>query len=64
VGNWDWEDHDSRKPRKKRFVKCHLSGKKLRVVAPACHSIYSRKSKIKGFWSRPAWAKSKILSPK
>jgi hypothetical protein len=38
---------------------------KLGVVVCTCHPKDSgSKCKIGGWWSRPPWAKSKILSPK
>jgi hypothetical protein len=50
---------------KKKFARPHINGKKkLEMVAGVCHSSYSRKPKIGGLWSRPAWVKSKTLTPK
>jgi hypothetical protein len=39
-------------------------GKKLDVVARACHPSNGRKLKIGGWWSRIAWAKIQTLSSK
>jgi hypothetical protein len=40
------------------FVRPHLDGKKLGMVAHVCHPSYSRKCKIGGLLSRMEWARS------
>jgi hypothetical protein len=50
-------------PREKA-VTSHLNGKKLGVMAHACHPSYGRKCKIGGSQSMPDWAINKTLSPK
>jgi hypothetical protein len=47
-----------------KFVIVYLSGRKLGVVAGACHSSNGRKPKIGGLCFILAWGKSEILSPK
>jgi hypothetical protein len=47
-------------PGKKKFYKISSQGKKLGVVAQACHPSASRAWKI-GFWSRLPWAKIETL---
>jgi hypothetical protein len=42
-------------------VRLHLSGKKLGVVVHACHFSNSRKLKIEGSLSTPAWRKRETL---
>jgi hypothetical protein len=46
-------------PRQKKFVRPHLNG--IKVVC-FCYLSDGRKHKIGSSWSRPAWAKSEILS--
>jgi hypothetical protein len=43
---------------KKKFVRSHFNGKKLGMVACACHPNDGRLCKIVGLWSRLAWAKN------
>jgi hypothetical protein len=47
-----------------KFVRPHLNGKNLDMVAHACHFSNSMKHKIGGTQSSLAWGKSKTLSPK
>jgi hypothetical protein len=54
LGSSDWEDCGS----SKKFGRPHLDGKKLGVVAHACHPSAGRKHKIGGPWSRPVRTKS------
>jgi hypothetical protein len=58
LGGWGWEDHSSRPAQTKKFVRHHLNGKKLAMVACTCHSSDDRKLKI-GSLSKPTWPKSK-----
>jgi hypothetical protein len=46
---------------KKKFTRPHLHGQKLSVVVYTCHLSYSRKCR-KGSWSRPTWAKVRLIS--
>jgi hypothetical protein len=48
----------------KKVCKIQLQWKNLDVVEHTCHPSDSRKPKIGETWSRLAWAKSKMLSPK
>jgi hypothetical protein len=48
----------------KKFVRPHLDGKTVGMVACTCPSSYSGKLKIGGLQSRLAWAKIETLSPK
>jgi hypothetical protein len=50
--------------KKKKLLRPHLNGKKLGMVAHACHPSDIRKPKIGGLQSGPALAKSKTLSSK
>jgi hypothetical protein len=63
-----WENHGfgtkQAKKKKKMFTRPHPSGKKLGMVLHACHSSNNGKCKLSGLLFRPAWAKSKTLSPK
>jgi hypothetical protein len=53
-----------RKPGKK-FMRTHLSRKKLDMVGHACHFSYNRKCQIGGSLSRLAWVKKdETLFPK
>jgi hypothetical protein len=49
---------------KKKFVKHHLTTKKLDVVVCVCHPSYCGKLKIGGLGSKVAWTKSETLFPK
>jgi hypothetical protein len=49
---------------KKKYMTPHFNGKRLGLVVCTSHPIYSRKCKIEGSQSRPAWAESETLSPK
>jgi hypothetical protein len=52
------------KKKKKKKLRLYVSGKKLSMVAWACHPSLGRIHKIGGSQSRPAWAKNETLSPK
>jgi hypothetical protein len=51
-------------PRQKKFLRLHLSGKKLEMVVHICHLSDSEKLKIERSQYRPIWAKEETLSPK
>jgi hypothetical protein len=51
---WDWEDPNSRLVQAKIFMRPHLNGKKLGVVAHICHPRASGKLKKGGLRSRSA----------
>jgi hypothetical protein len=48
----------------REVLRLHVNGKKLGIMASACHPCYSRKHKIEGSQSRPGWAKSETICPK
>jgi hypothetical protein len=47
----------------KQFARFYFSGKKLGLVALACHPNDSEKPEIRELQCRTAWAKSETLSP-
>jgi hypothetical protein len=57
-------DTPPKKKKKKKKLRLYVSGKKLSMVAWACHPSLGRIHKIGGSQSRPAWAKNETLSPK